>query len=244
MHEVTAASPAPAKKAKLTKKDNENVPPKDPRKPKKDPKPKDPAAPKKEPKPVAPKKDAKPEDPAAPLKKKAASKIKIKKVDGMPKRPACAFISFCNEKRPRFKTENPEAAFGEIQKALGVMWKEASAEEKKIHNDLYKSKMATWTLACAAHLASASPIVPTAAATASEEDLDLDAEGDTDPECTPPQVQHQQLLTTQLRRAQSYDLVSKIQSLARSPSLVVACKSDEDRMEEDEEEQVLPDMEA
>ncbi|RKO87182.1 hypothetical protein BDK51DRAFT_38459 [Blyttiomyces helicus] len=224
---MSIVNPA-AKKPKLAK-DKENFPPKEPRKPNKDQKPKDPAAP----------------------KTNATGKLKIKKVDGMPKKPASAFVLFCNEKvgtgRAGYKAENPESTFGEIQKALSVMWKEASPEEKKIHTDRFKSNIATWTLACAAHLATASPLVPTAA---DEEDLDLDAGDDTDPQCTPPQQQQQTaeqqhlLQQTPLRRAQSYDLVPKIQCLARSPSLIVAHRSDEDRLNEEEEEQVLPDMVA
>lgn len=50
--------------------------------------------------------------------------------EGMPKRPASAYLLFCNENRQATRTANPEVPMVEIQKLLAEAWKAVSNDEK------------------------------------------------------------------------------------------------------------------
>lgn len=60
-------------------------------------------------------------------------KIKSLKDPSMPKRPKSAYILFCQEHRPKIKASQPNAKLPDIARALGKLWKEVSADEKKKH---------------------------------------------------------------------------------------------------------------
>ena len=71
--------------------------------------------------------------------------------EGMPKRPASAYLLFCNENRKATKETNPEVPMVEIQKLLAEAWKRVSDEEKTrlqsqadVLASEYKSAMAAW----------------------------------------------------------------------------------------------------
>ena len=46
------------------------------------------------------------------------------------------FFTFCNEKRKEVKDKNPEMKHTDVQKELGVMWKQLSAEEQQKYKDM------------------------------------------------------------------------------------------------------------
>jgi hypothetical protein len=50
-------------------------------------------------------------------------------------RAPSAYINFCNHHRKLIKAENPALKFGEVAKALGKLWKELGADEKKRYSD-------------------------------------------------------------------------------------------------------------
>ena len=58
---------------------------------------------------------------------------KGKKKDPLkPKKALSSFMFFANAKRPELRKEDPSLKITEIGKKLGVMWKEASPEEKAV----------------------------------------------------------------------------------------------------------------
>jgi len=61
---------------------------------------------------------------------------KSKKKSTGPKRAKSAFIYFTNENRDDVKRETPSLAFGEVAKALGKMWKQLPAAQKKKYEDM------------------------------------------------------------------------------------------------------------
>jgi len=76
-------------------------------------------------------------------KKKSAKKDK-----NAPKKPRTAYTYFLDDNRANIKTNNPEAAFGDISKLAGEMWKSLSGEEKmkyesqaKEDKDRYEKEM-------------------------------------------------------------------------------------------------------
>lgn len=48
-----------------------------------------------------------------------------------PKRSLCAYMFFCNDKRPEVVKESPDLKVAEIGKRLGEMWRNLSDEEKE-----------------------------------------------------------------------------------------------------------------
>ncbi|OQS03233.1 hypothetical protein THRCLA_04475 [Thraustotheca clavata] len=46
-------------------------------------------------------------------------------------KPQSAYFHFLADKRPQVKAENPNATIGALQKILGTLWKELSAEDKE-----------------------------------------------------------------------------------------------------------------
>jgi len=52
-----------------------------------------------------------------------------------PKRPATAFILFCNDERPKLQSEHPEMKFGEVGKHLGELWNNCGDKQKKKYTE-------------------------------------------------------------------------------------------------------------
>ncbi|KAJ3071133.1 FACT complex subunit, partial [Rhizoclosmatium hyalinum] len=78
-------------------------------------------------------------------------KKKAKKDPNAPKGASSSFILYSNAKRTQIKDEEPSLSMTDISKKIGTMWKEITAEEKKIYEDLavkdkdrYKREMAAW----------------------------------------------------------------------------------------------------
>ena len=58
------------------------------------------------------------------------TKLKAKRDPNKPKRPLSSYVLFCNDMRPELKLTKPELSFGEMNKALGQMWKEYEDKQK------------------------------------------------------------------------------------------------------------------
>jgi hypothetical protein len=56
--------------------------------------------------------------------------MKAKKDPYKPKRGLSAFILFSQERRPTLKEEQPNLAFGEVARTIGIEWKKLSAKKK------------------------------------------------------------------------------------------------------------------
>ncbi|KAF7731883.1 Non-histone chromosomal protein 6 [Apophysomyces ossiformis] len=52
-----------------------------------------------------------------------------------PKRTLSAYMLFSQERRAKVKADNPDASFGKIGQLLGEMWRNLSADEKKVYQD-------------------------------------------------------------------------------------------------------------
>lgn len=76
-------------------------------------------------------KQAKPKKSSSSKKSSEDGPPKKKKKKEGPKRALTSFIYFSNHHRPAIKEANPTFGIGEMGKALGAMWKEATAEEKE-----------------------------------------------------------------------------------------------------------------
>lgn len=64
-------------------------------------------------------------------KKKPKVGEKRKRDPAKPKAAPSAYLLYCNAKRELLKAEQPELTFGEVNKQLGALWKNASNEEKE-----------------------------------------------------------------------------------------------------------------
>ncbi|KAJ3253307.1 FACT complex subunit [Boothiomyces macroporosus] len=68
--------------------------------------------------------------------KDAPKKRQKKEKKEGPKRAMTSFLYFCRDYRGKIKEKNPGMSLGEIGKELGIQWKNVSAEEKQIYEDL------------------------------------------------------------------------------------------------------------
>ncbi|KAJ3317940.1 FACT complex subunit [Boothiomyces sp. JEL0866] len=68
--------------------------------------------------------------------KDAPKKRQKKEKKEGPKRAMTSFLYFCRDYRGKIKEKNPSMSLGEIGKELGLQWKNVSAEEKQIYEDL------------------------------------------------------------------------------------------------------------
>ena len=61
------------------------------------------------------------------------TKIKSQRDMNAPKRAACSYLLFSNDKRAEIMAENPEMKMGEVSKKLGAMWKTADKKTKQAY---------------------------------------------------------------------------------------------------------------
>ncbi|KAI8323927.1 HMG-box, partial [Martensiomyces pterosporus] len=61
-----------------------------------------------------------------------------------PKRPANAFVLFCQAERPNIKSAGTELSSSELTKAMGVKWKNLPSPEKQKYYDLYEREMSRY----------------------------------------------------------------------------------------------------
>lgn len=66
----------------------------------------------------------------------SSSKPPRKSVNRLPKPPQSAFMWFSRHNRAAVRSENRELSFGEIGKAVGVLWKAANAAARRPFEDL------------------------------------------------------------------------------------------------------------
>jgi len=70
-------------------------------------------------------------------KKTSKTKRKKKKKDpDAPKKHVSAFLHFSSAVRPKIKTENPDAKFGEIGKLIGQAWASIDPKDKATYDEL------------------------------------------------------------------------------------------------------------
>ncbi|KAJ1722730.1 non-histone protein [Coemansia erecta] len=58
-----------------------------------------------------------------------------------PKRPANAFVMYCQDERPNIRKKGTDLTYSEMTKAMGQKWKNLPQEEKKKYYDLYERGM-------------------------------------------------------------------------------------------------------
>ncbi|KAJ2787136.1 non-histone protein [Coemansia interrupta] len=58
-----------------------------------------------------------------------------------PKRPANAFVMYCQDERPNIRKKGTDLSYSEMTKAMGQKWKNLPQEEKKKYYDLYERGM-------------------------------------------------------------------------------------------------------
>ncbi|KAJ2385997.1 non-histone protein [Coemansia sp. RSA 2603] len=58
-----------------------------------------------------------------------------------PKRPANAFVMYCQDERPNIRKNGTDLTYSEMTKAMGQKWKNLPQEEKKKYYDLYERGM-------------------------------------------------------------------------------------------------------
>ncbi|KAJ2711768.1 non-histone protein, partial [Coemansia spiralis] len=71
----------------------------------------------------------------------AARKLRAERDPNAPKRPANAFVLYCQVERPNIKSAGTELTSSELTKAMGVTWKGLSKDEKQKYYDLYEREM-------------------------------------------------------------------------------------------------------
>ncbi|KAJ1730552.1 non-histone protein [Coemansia biformis] len=68
-------------------------------------------------------------------------RLRVEKDPNAPKRPANAFVLYCQVERPNIKSAGTELTSSELTKAMGVKWKGLSKDEKQQYYDLYEREM-------------------------------------------------------------------------------------------------------
>merc|ERR1711998_476339 len=56
--------------------------------------------------------------------------------ENKPKKPLSAFFFFMNERRAKFKEDNPDMSMCQISKGLTEVWKALTEDEKKKYDDM------------------------------------------------------------------------------------------------------------
>ena len=64
------------------------------------------------------------------------SRKRKSKDPNQPKRPLSGFFLFCQQVRPKFRSEDPKATLGDLAKKLGAAWRKCSEEEKAPYEDM------------------------------------------------------------------------------------------------------------
>jgi upstream-binding transcription factor len=65
--------------------------------------------------------------------------VKTAEGDTKVKRPTSSFFLFMNDRRSKFKEDNPDLALGQITKGLTEVWKALKEDEKKKYDDMAKA---------------------------------------------------------------------------------------------------------
>ncbi|KAJ1941938.1 non-histone protein, partial [Kickxella alabastrina] len=68
-------------------------------------------------------------------------KPRMEKDPNAPRRPANAFVLYCQVERPNIRSRGTDLTYGEMTKAMGIKWKNLSQAEKKKYFDLYEREM-------------------------------------------------------------------------------------------------------
>ncbi|KAJ2766814.1 non-histone protein, partial [Coemansia nantahalensis] len=106
-----------------------------------------------------------------PASASAARRLRVEKDPNAPKRPANAFVLYCQVERPNIKSAGTELTSSELTKAMGVTWKGLSKDEKQKYYDLYEREMSRYHQEMVTYKGAATPAsatTTTAAAAAAE----------------------------------------------------------------------------
>ncbi|KAI9505166.1 high mobility group box domain-containing protein, partial [Coemansia spiralis] len=68
-------------------------------------------------------------------------KPRVERDPRAPKRPANAFVMFCQFERPSIKSASTDLTSGELTKAMSAKWKDLPKSEKQKYFDLYEREM-------------------------------------------------------------------------------------------------------
>ncbi|KAJ2705211.1 non-histone protein [Coemansia sp. IMI 203386] len=79
--------------------------------------------------------------PAQPQPQTSTRKPRAEKDPLAPRRPANAFVLYCQVERPNIRSKGTDLTYTEMTKAMGVKWKNLSQEEKKKYFDMYEREM-------------------------------------------------------------------------------------------------------
>ncbi|KAJ2844330.1 non-histone protein [Coemansia brasiliensis] len=71
-------------------------------------------------------------------------KPRAEKDPNAPKRPANAFVLYCQVERPNIKSAGTELSSSELTRSMGVKWRGLPKDEKQKYYDLYEREMARY----------------------------------------------------------------------------------------------------
>ncbi|KAJ2614401.1 non-histone protein [Coemansia sp. RSA 1365] len=71
-------------------------------------------------------------------------KPRAEKDPNAPKRPANAFVLYCQVERPNIKSAGTELSSSELTRAMGVKWRNLSEDKKQKYFDMYEREMARY----------------------------------------------------------------------------------------------------
>ncbi|KAJ2080804.1 non-histone protein [Coemansia sp. RSA 988] len=101
-------------------------------------------------------------------------KPRAEKDPNAPKRPANAFVLYCQVERPNIKSAGTELSSSELTRAMGVKWRNLSEDKKQKYFDMYEREMARYNREMATYKCASAPngsTTPVTAAAAGPADL-------------------------------------------------------------------------
>ncbi|KAJ2826156.1 ccr4 associated factor [Coemansia furcata] len=128
-----------------------------------------------------------PIDATTPSHTSTGRKPRSDKDPNAPKRPANAFVLYCQDERPSIKSAGTDLTSGDLTRALALTWKGLPQDEKQKYYDLYEREMgrynqefarykSTLHLGAQSAISEASTVVATSFADASSRDGDMDVD--------------------------------------------------------------------
>ncbi|KAJ2727014.1 non-histone protein [Coemansia sp. Benny D115] len=91
-----------------------------------------------------PQPSSRPSPPAPSAAQNTSRRARSDKDPKAPRRPANAFVLYCQVERPNIRSRGTDLTYGEMTKAMGAKWKLLSQSEKKKYFDLYEREMSRY----------------------------------------------------------------------------------------------------
>ncbi|KAJ2789028.1 non-histone protein, partial [Coemansia guatemalensis] len=104
-------------------------------------------------------------------------KPRAEKDPNAPKRPANAFVLYCQVERPNIKSAGTELSSSELTRAMGVKWRNLSEDKKQKYFDMYEREMARYNREMATYKCTSAPNGSTTPVTAAAGPVDLADDG-------------------------------------------------------------------